>query len=118
MLAQRLSLILIMQHARPFDDEINLLLAVVEYSLAIAVRIQSDFAEASYGLQRSNVFIALSEHRPVVAGLRGEIGLRLRQVGKVAMQPGGIRRPVLGSKTMCDSQQVDSSSIFNFGADC
>ena len=78
MLAQRLNLILIVQQASAFDDEVNLLLAVVEYGLATAVRIQSDFAEASYGLKGSIVFIALSEHRPVMASWRGETGLRLR----------------------------------------
>ena len=49
MLAQRLNLILVVQHARPFDDEIDLFLAVVKYGLAIAMPIQRDFAETSYG---------------------------------------------------------------------
>ena len=53
MLAQRLNLILVVQHARPFDDEIDLFLAVVKYGLAIAMPIQRDFAEASYALEGS-----------------------------------------------------------------
>jgi hypothetical protein len=82
MLAQRLNLIFIVQRmvqrTFAFDDEIDLFLSVVEYGPAITVRIQSDFAEASYGLERSIVLVTLSENRPVVASLRGETGLRLR----------------------------------------
>ena len=68
MLTQRLRLIFILQHARAFNDKINLFLAVVRYGPATTVRIESDFAEASYSLKRSIVFITLSENRPVVAG--------------------------------------------------
>ena len=82
MRAQRLDLIFVVQNvvqqASPFDDEIDFLLAVVTYGLAIAVRIQSDFPEAGYGLEGSVLFVAFSENRPVVASWRGEIGLRLR----------------------------------------
>ena len=78
MLAQRLELIFVVQNTSAFDDEINLLLALVAYDPAITVRIQSNFAETSYGLERSIVFIPISENRSVVAGWRSEIGLRLR----------------------------------------
>ena len=63
------NLILVVQHARPFDDEIDLLLAVVKDGLAIAMPIQRDFAETSYGLEGSVLFVPLAKNSPVVASL-------------------------------------------------
>ncbi|HZW93734.1 MAG TPA: hypothetical protein VFF64_12355 [Candidatus Eremiobacteraceae bacterium] len=78
MLAQRLNLIFIVQHASALDDKVDFFLAVVGHGPATTVRIQIHFPEASYGLERSIVFVALTENRAVVASLRGEVGLRLR----------------------------------------
>src|ERR1700733_982827 len=114
MLAQCLNLILVAQRTLPFDDEIDLLLAVVKDWSAIPVCIQSDFPEARYGLQRSIVFIGLSKDRPVVASWRGKIRLCLSQVGNVAMQPGGIGWPVLSSQEACEQQcRQQQQSAFN-----
>jgi hypothetical protein len=77
MLAQRLDLIFVVQCACPVDNEIDLLLAVVEYGLTIATCIHGDCAEASYGLEGSILFITFSENRPVVASCRGKISLHL-----------------------------------------
>src|ERR1700730_4131136 len=105
MLAQRLNLILVVQHARPFDDEIDLLLAVVEDGLAIAMPIQRDFAETSYGLEGSVLFVPLAENSPVVASWRRETRLGLRKVGNVAMQPRGGCLPLLRSEPVCQQQK-------------
>src|ERR1700722_4978355 len=105
MLAQRLNLILVVQHARPFDDEIDLLLVVVKYGLAIAIPIQSDFAETSYGLEGSVLFVPLAENSPVVASWRAEPRLFLRKVWKVAMQPCGVCLPLLRSEPVRQQQQ-------------
>src|SRR4051794_4352538 len=90
MFAQRQNLILVMQHARAFDDEKDFLLAVVEDGLAIAVPIQRDFAKTGYGLEGSVLLVPLAENSPVVAGWRRETRLGLRKVRNVAMQPGGV----------------------------
>src|SRR5271155_3567319 len=119
MLAQGLDLIFIVQQACAFDCKIELFLAVVGYGLAIAVCIQSDFAEASYGLKGSIVLVTFSEHRLVVTGWRSEISLRLREVGNEAMQPGGIDGPVLGAEPLYqqqrEEQDFDGPSGFNPG---
>src|ERR1700722_6165550 len=88
--AQGLRLLFIMQHARAVDDEIDLFLSVIECVLAIPMRIQGDFSEASYGLERSVVLVAFAEDRSVVAGGRRETDLGLRQFWNVAMQPRGV----------------------------
>ncbi len=52
MLAQRLNLVLVMQHARTFDDEIDLFLAVVKYGLAIAMWIQQRLRRSERRFER------------------------------------------------------------------
>ena len=104
-LAQRLNLIFVVQHARPFDDEIDLFLAVVKYGLAIAMPIQRDFAEASYALQGSVLFVPLAENSPVVASWRGKTRLGLREVWNVAMQPCRVCLALLRSESVCQQQQ-------------
>src|SRR6476620_8177925 len=101
MLAQRLNLVLVMQHARTFDDEIDLFLAVVKDGLAIALWIQRDFAEASDALKGSVLFVSLAENCPVVASWRGKIRPGLRKVWNVAMQPCGVCLPLLRSDSVC-----------------
>src|SRR6185369_4429716 len=95
MLAQCLSLILVLQHARPFHDEINLLLALVGDRPAIAIPIQRDFAETSDGLERSVLCVALAENCSIVTSWRGEIRIGLGKVWNVAMQPCGVCLPLL-----------------------
>ena len=70
MLAQGLSLILVVQHARSFHNEINFLLSLVGDGLTIAIPIQRNFAETGDGLERSVVFIPVAENCPIVAGWR------------------------------------------------
>src|SRR3954469_6726855 len=94
MLAQCLNLILIMQHARAIDDEIDLFLAVIKYGLAIAMWIQRDFAEASDALKGSALFVPIAENCAVVASWRGKIRLSLRELWNVAVQPCGICLPL------------------------
>src|SRR5271170_5313275 len=105
MRAHRLNLIFVVQQADTFDRKIDLLLAFVGYGLATPANIQSDFPETGYGLHRSTVLVPFAEDRTVVASLRSEIGLRLRQLGNVAMQPGGIHRMVLRSKALSEQQR-------------
>src|SRR5262249_41752799 len=100
MLAQRLGLILVVQHARPFHDEINLLLSLVGDGLAIAIPIQRNFAETRDGLKSSVVFISLAENGAIVAGGRSEIRLSLGDVGSVAMQPRRVCLMFLRSESL------------------
>jgi len=115
MLVQCLNLILIVQHASPFDDEIDLLLTVVRDGLAIAIPIQRDFAETSDGLEGSVLFVPLAENSPVVASRRGETRLCLRQVRNVAMQPCGV---CLAScvRSPCASNSKNIKIVFTFRA--
>ena len=112
MLVQRLNLILVVQHARPFDDEIDLFLAIVKYGLAIAMPIQQNFAEASYALEGSVLFVPLAENSPVVASWRGKTRLGLREVWNVAMQPCGVCLPLLRSESGCQQQQQQQQKEF------
>ena len=80
-LRSSLNLIFVVQEAATFDHEINLFLSVVGHGLAITMSIQSDFSEASYGLQRSILLVPLAKDRPVVASFSSEIALRLHQSG-------------------------------------
>src|SRR5579863_3856181 len=105
MLSQRLNLILIVQHARSFDDEIDLLLPVVRDGLAIAMPIQRDFSEASHGLEGAVLFVPLAENRPIVASWRAETRFGLRKVWNVAMQPCRVDWVFLRSESMCQQQQ-------------
>jgi hypothetical protein len=105
MLAQGLNLILVVQHARSIDNEIDLFLAVVKYGLAIAMPVQRDFAEASYALQGSVLFVPLAENSPVVTSWRGQTCLGLREVWNVAMQPCGVCLPLLRPEAVCQQQQ-------------
>src|SRR3954464_15793424 len=105
MRSQSLNLILVVQHTRPFHDEINLLLALVEDGLAIAIPIQRDFAETSDGLEGSIFFVSLAENSSIVASWRGEIGFGLGKIGNVAIQPCGVRLMLLRSEPMCQQQQ-------------
>src|SRR6478672_11037601 len=105
MLAQRLNLILIVQNARPFHDEINLLLALVEHSSATAIPIQRDFAETSDGLERSGLCVSLAENSSIVASWRGEIRIGLGKVWNVAMQPCGVCLPLLRAEPRYQQQQ-------------
>src|ERR1700722_6811873 len=101
-LAQRLNLVPVVQNACTVRHEINFLLTVVEDRLAGAVRIQSDFAEASYCLKGSTLLVSLTENCPVVASLRAEIALRFPQVGNVTMHPSRINLPVLRLQPVCE----------------
>src|ERR1043165_3332966 len=101
MLAQCLSLILVVQHARSFHDEVNLLLSLVGDGAAIAIPIQRDFAETSDGLENSVLFVSLAENSSIVASWRSEIRIGLGKVWNVAMQPCGICLPLLRSESRC-----------------
>jgi hypothetical protein len=76
---------LVVQYARPFHDEIDLLLALVGDGSAIAIPIQRDFAEASDGLERSPLCISLAENSSIVASWRGEIRIGLGKIWNVPM---------------------------------
>src|SRR5579862_6007821 len=93
-----MSFVTVLQSARALQNEINFFFVSVEYTLAVSMRFNGNFGETRDASQDSILGVSGAENWLVVTVCRGQVRLRLAQLGHGPMQPGGVDCPILGGE--------------------